>query len=851
MNKPSDTACRLYVLAALLTVCMTMSAHGLRFLNPSDHIDRRTSFNVFAYAHPRFEHKLEIKFDIQIPRTEEIGYILRITDDESGKKYNIFYEGRGNNWFELNEEGKKTIARLTFDMEKLRNRKWVPFSLSMNLNHQTIRMSVGTKSVTIKNVSLPNNNFAPNIVFGLSDYLIDVPSFTMRNLVVEGCKTPYFFPLQQGEGNVVFDSKNNKTGYVHNPYWAINDQYHWQKLATMQSASGAGSCYDAKKHQLYFYNKNGLTIYDVDNNKTTAIRYANPCPIDINLGMGVIDNNGRRLYLYEVYKHSKTDDEASVASLDLTTMTWRTESTDQLETQRHHHGQAQYMTGGKFFIFGGFGHMQYSDNIAVYDTTAHKWQEYNMKGKIEPRYFTSLGCDSKGKSLYIFSGMGNESGSQSIGRQYFYDLYHIDLTTMKTQKMWQLNCGKEYSLVPVRSMVITDSSFATLCYPEFISKSHLRLMNFSLKDGSHEIWGDSIPIKSDKIATNANIYYDEQLCRYFVTVQEFSNDIASSLSLYSINGVPLTKSEYKTLTTTPPDVRTLMGGMALLIFICEAAGASVIWLRYRRRRIIRHNRKNKIPVAPVRPNSFYLFGNFMAFDRKGRDISYMFTNKLCELTILLLSRGPEGLSSKLLGTMLWADRDADKIKNLRSVTINHLRKVLQEMDGVQLIYSEGAFRLITELVFYIDANELFSIIESENDSTASTTIPSKATDNNKISGFDPKLCTATDFRLLQILKRGKYLRNIDSPNLDDCKSQMESVLLPVVLRRMEYTFSQNRFTQAIDYAEIAFHIDPYNIKAYKYKVRSLKKIDKTIEADDFARKFRNNYHKDYGEELKE
>src|SRR5690606_33914918 len=97
------------------------------------------------------------------------------------------------------------------------------------------------------------------------------------------------------------------------------------------------------------------------------------------------------------------------------------------------------------------------------------------------------------------------------------------------------------NVVPVRGMVIPDDScFYTLCYPEHFSDSFLKLYRFSLKDGSYEILGDSIPVHSDRITTNANLYYDAGLNSLYAIVQEFENDIISDLKVYSLAFPPIT-----------------------------------------------------------------------------------------------------------------------------------------------------------------------------------------------------------------------------------------------------------------------------------------------------------------------
>lgn len=67
-----------------------------------------------------------------------------------------------------------------------------------------------------------------------------------------------------------------------------------------------------------------------------------------------------------------------------------------------------------------------------------------------------------------------------------------------------------------------------------MSNSFLRLYRFLVKDGSCQILGDSIPIYSDKITTNARLYYNERLSRLFVTVQETRDDVSSKFSVYSL-----------------------------------------------------------------------------------------------------------------------------------------------------------------------------------------------------------------------------------------------------------------------------------------------------------------------------
>lgn len=226
------------------------------------------------------------------------------------------------------------------------------------------------------------------------------------------------------------------------------------------------------------------------------------------------DSGSERLYAYEVYTENG-DSEPMIASLDLHTLGWRVESYSRLSMQLHHHCSYYDAVRKRYTIFGGFGNMYYSNKFYMFNAEEGRW---NTQGSLSgdflcPRYFSSAGYLDSNHSVYIFGGMGNESGDQVIGRCYFHDFYKVDLQEMRVQKLWDISEGQP-NMVPAQDMVIlNDSCFYVLRYPESVSNSFLHLYRFSVEDGSCHILGDSIPIYSDKITTNARLYYNERQSR--------------------------------------------------------------------------------------------------------------------------------------------------------------------------------------------------------------------------------------------------------------------------------------------------------------------------------------------------
>lgn len=86
--------------------------------------------------------------------------------------------------------------------------------------------------------------------------------------------------------------------------------------------------------------------------------------------------------------------------------------------------------------------------------------------------------------------------------------------------------------------------------------------------------------------------------------------------------------------------------------------------------------------------------------------------KLLFLYILLYTITKNGVTSSDLNSVFWSDKEPDKVKNLRNVTLNKLRKVLTEMNGVTLIYEQGLFRIDLSDDCYCDISRLYQISSS-------------------------------------------------------------------------------------------------------------------------------------------
>ncbi|WP_372648312.1 hypothetical protein [Draconibacterium sp.] len=805
---------QLYIYTILLLGLFSLQAtspRGLKFQGGEKPIAERTSYNVFENKSVTFSDSFDINFDLFLYPTQQIGYICRIKNSENNTIFNIFYDSQGADiTFRLNEEGKNSLIIARLNKKEFLNAKWFNMKLTFDLNNDSIHFDINNQLQSVGDIGLPDT-YQPQILFGKSDYIIDVPSFAIKDLSV-GNEKRYYFKLNENEGNIVHNSKGKALGMVSNPVWLINDSYHWKYITSFNSTSVAGANYNPKKDEICYFNRDSIHIYNVRTEERKIVAFEEQCPVPLKLGTNFIDEKNGQLYTYEVFIESN-DTTPTVASLDLSSFKWNLKSRQELPIQLHHHGSFSNPESGDYTIFGGFGNMFYNKNFYTYSIKNQKWQTLEgLTGDfLSPRYFQSVGYLEETNSAYIFGGMGNESGEQIIGRKYYYDFYKLDIATREITKLWSIPWENE-NMVPVRGMVIlNDSSFYTLCYPEHYTESYLRLYQFSMKDGSYQILGDSIPIYSDRITTNANLYYDSNHEKLFVLVQEFEDDIASELKVYSLTFPPIKQenlTDYKSTLNSglyPFIILLAIMAIVLIAYFIVMRKSAKSKTQFKDHLPGRNSHKTTASITP-KPNAIYLFGDFAVHDRSNKDITYMFSAKLKEMFCLILRySNTGGITSRNLSNELWPDKTSDKVKNLRGVTINNLRKALDELDGIELIYDKGCFKIVCTDEFYCDYTRCLELISA------------KEPGENALE-------------LLELVSRGKFLLLADDPIYDSFKQEVENKLEPSLMLEMENAYNSEAYQLTIGFSEVIFKIDPLNEIALTFQIKALQKLKMYDEA---------------------
>lgn len=837
---------RLCLLFLLTGMTLFAYSQGLLFQANDKEIKERTSLQIFQEGEiPCFTKNFQLSFELSIRDFDTFGYVFLLKEDQGKTKYSFTYtylDGE-NSTFKFNTDGKENHYSLNLRNDALAY-QWIPVSFAFDLQQDVLTIRIGDNEKKITSLGL-KDTFCPHLFFGRYDYILDMPTFAIRNLKLEGDRShSYTFPLNENEGEEVHTSTGKVLGTVVNPVWLINGSYHWEKLFEYSFQTPSGITFEPDSQRLIIFSQDSLLTYNLLKRQPQKYSYSNKLPVKLQLATHFMNTTDGKIYVYELNNLPLGD--ATVAALDLDKREWKQTGVAALPVQLHHHDGFWDETTGKYLVFGGFGNKRFNNTFLEYDIEGDRWDTLSYSGdRIIPRYFSGMAVNKNREHIYVFGGMGNESGEQSVGRNYLHDLYLLDRKQQSVRRLWQN--ASDHRLVVARDMILTpdEKYIYALCYPEYLSDTYLQLYRLTVDDGTMKALGDSIPMRSEEIMTNANLYYNSLTHEYYCTTTEFDKKGHTVIRTYVLSAPPVSLDEIRSYgSRSSLEIRWLwiMAGIGVLLL-----AGGVLFVRKKRgkqRNAVLESSsvlmsppvgrepdksvqgketlaKEDFESSLVRPNAVYLFGPFTVIDRNGRDITHLFSSRLRQVFIyILLHSTHNGVLSASLNEVFWPDKPDDKVKNLKGVTINQIRKNLAELDGVELVHDKGYFRLVFTDCYcdYFRFRTLKNAEEVENE-------------------------------LGILLMRGKFLDGMDAGMMDHFKQKVEEFLSSFLPLEIERLYQQHKYDAVIRFCNVLFRVDPVNELALAYGMHALNHTGSSQEAilqySLFVREYRQMMNEEY------
>ena len=261
-------------------------------------------------------------------------------------------------------------------------------------------------------------------------------------------------------------------------------------------------------------------------------------------------------------------------------------------------------------------------------------------------------------------------------------------------------------------------------------------------------------------------------------------------------------------------------GMTLLFL------ALLSWLIITRRTSKSHYRGLNTPQNNSK-NHIRLFGEFMALDTKGEDITSLFTPKVKELFVFILigsARNKMGVPIADVDSILWEGIHTRKIANNRAVTLNKLRKLLLLLDSVEVVLNNGFLQIKTTGSFscdYLEAFKLCMIPEGMN--------------RQQLESF------------YLLVKNGSLLKGIDWLWLDDIRGFIGNQVMDNLLKLATFLQKENRIHEVEKVAQRMLDYDELSEEAVFLQVWAHQQVNNVHLAKFQFESFCSRYKKSMGE----
>jgi len=821
-------SCKAAFVLFLFLHASSSRAQGLMFNSNDSLLTKRTSYKVFNSNPPVFQNHLYINFDLSLWDNSHLGYIFNLTGNNNSYSLSYLYAVSGG-FLNFNIDRKSTKIRIPLQVAQLRKRKWIKVRVDFDLKDDRVDVYIDNYAYHASNFGL-RDTIAPRLFFGKNPYYTEVPAMAIRNLMVGDSSKNYFFPLNESKGNIVHSSEGEEVGYVENPAWLINESYYWKLAYTRTFNQVAGLNFDPIQQKLFIFKRDSMFTYDSGVERSDAFAFKNPLPVQMVLGKNIFNTKEDKCYLYEVF--DVPHGTPTIAALDMQKLQWETVGKTIFPQQRHHHNIFYDENQDGFYLFGGYGAYTYYNTFYKYNRGKDTWDKVVFKGDtITPRFFSAMGDADKENEIFIFGGYGNESGSQVVGGKQYYDLYRVNLQDHTIKKCWDIHPNEVF--VPANNLILSKDKkyFYAMCYPHEIAKTSIKLYRFSIKDGSYQVVSAPIPVTSERIESDINLFLNTKANELLCTIQEFTSPQNSTVNVYSLAFPPLSSDSYS------HSFRLRAKSLTGLIYslLCVAIILLVIWFYKKRKQTqqvvmpLEAEPEDEIPVEvkseEQKINAVYLLGEFTVFDHKGRDITYLFSPKIKQLFVLILlnSADSNGIGSKKISHILWPDKDITKTKNIKGVTFNHLRSIIGDIEGIELAFLNDIYLFNISDGFFCDYCFVSDTLKKNGTEKA-----------DLLSGH------------FELLNRGLLLADMADTWLDDFKLNYEEQLMDYLLPQLQELYAAESFKMVMEVSKMVLNIDPFNDLALKYQLKSCRRIKGIDQSKKIYDQFVIEYKKSLG-----
>ena len=786
-------------------------AQGLIFSRDPDN----TSMELFPKRKPVLRGTVTIDFDLEIFDPDVFGQVVVFNRGGNAISLSYISKTKEDAGFVLNSLNDKTrLIDIPCNKASLSPARWQHISLSVIPSEEAVELTLSGRKYRLVIADLPKSG-PSRITFGSSKQaVIDSPIMALKSIRVTDNRRSYEWPLGEYEGSLAMETGGHRSAVITNAQWLKSFQHNWSKIKEFSADYAAGLCFKEETSELFIVSPDSLTAYSPGSGAERRMQVGPPNLDQGYSGEAVYDRERDCIYYYNLIN----DGSFARPFMDILDCNGKVLSKEKVRFSNalHHHAYAFYPENRKLYIFGGYGNYSYSDRIFCYDFDNNDWQQVDYTGDHIPARMHTVSSVTKDGKMLIFGGVGNVVGRQELGKEFYFDLYAFNPQTREVNRLWNRPNPKEDAdlYIPTRGIIVHENNNALYILCRSRHKD-VYLRRFNADHGSSEAVSNNLPDRAASILSSYYLFYDEAYSKMYAVERDSDEDTKrAKITVWSIDTPPVVAQPQVLISRR----RILPWCISALVLIL----AVVLYF------LLRPKAKAIEPVLEsteehLPPNTIRFFGGFTVIDRDGNNITERFGIKIKQMLVIIMlySEIGKGINTVKLSTSIWPEKTSSDAKNIRGVTMNHLRTLLKELDGISIDYVDGKWVLETGPDLEWD----FAIV--------------KSIAREIISSTDGKITKERSSRFLDMLSRGPILpRFVQYDWFDNIKLDCEEAVLKAAERLLAVLYDSGDVKEALRCADVVLSIDRLDEQAIDYKLKCLRRMGR----QDFAKDVEARFH---------
>ena len=804
---------------------------GLYFSSHEVIQDKRTSLNLTPFGPCKFPEGFSVEMEANFRRGDgHYGYIFRLIGDGHTNIDLVSNLASSSSNFWLVLKDKVLFSYKWFDVPNGGFDRWIKIKVDIDIRNSKLTVSFnGNKQEALVPDIAKLKNF--DITFGACRNALffntDVSPMSLKNVKFFDRKNKLVcnWKLSKHSDNKVYDETNQTEALVENPIWIIDKHIKWRKLKDFKRDSIQGITKDEESGRVFFIDTHSVYVLSTETSRIDSIPFEGGLPYFTPGNQIIYNKFANELWSYNFNKNE-------ISKFNFRSKTWSFDESACIEPDLWHHNKFISPTDSSLVTLFGYGHYTYKSILNRYDLKSKSWVQLDRQNQIQPRYLSGAGFLNN-REMLVFGGYGSNTGRQELSPEFYYDLHLLSLKDYSFKKLWTLDKPLT-PFVPCEALIPDQQagSFYTLVYNRGSYATFLHLAKFGIEKGEYQLFNDSIPYNFLDTKSWSTLFLDQKTSQLIAVTSH-----GSEVSLYAIAYPPLMPNNVYQLVPVRGgwyvwvSVFLLAGGLILVTFILIRKKKN----RNKKERLYEQvEHPNIVAIEPIERktiSSIFFMGGFQIYDRKGRNITSAFAPTLKQLFLFIFLhtiKNGKGVSSAKLDEVLWYDKSGESARNNRNVNISKLRSILDDVDGVEVVYDNSFWKIKIAEQVYSDYTEILQLLRISKSKT---------------------LTEAEIYQLIALLSYGEFLPTFQTEWMDGFKSEFANETIDGLSSLFNEKEVKNNISLRYHLAECILVYDPLNDEAFAIKCSVLYHLGKKGLAknlyDSFCREFKQILAIDY------